>query len=224
MELNKYIDHTLLKATTTADDVIKLCEEAIKYNFFAVCINSCYVPLAKGELKGSDVKIATVVGFPLGASSPESKVREATIAIDHGADEIDMVMNIGFLKTQWTEAVSKEIEEIKNAIDSKVLKVIIETCYLSDEEIRIACRLAKAAGADFVKTSTGFGTSGATEHAVQLMINEVGDSIKIKASGGIKDAVTAKKYIAMGVGRIGTSSGVEIVSGSQKRDSNEHTY
>ncbi len=224
MELNKYIDHTLLKATATADDIIKLCDEAKKHVFYAVCINSCYVTLAKKELKGSDVKIATVVGFPLGASAPESKVREATIAIDHGADEIDMVMNIGFLKSQWPEAVTKEIEEIKKAIDSKVLKVILETCYLSDEEIKTACQLAKKAGADFVKTSTGFGTGGATEHVVKLMLDEVGDSLKIKASGGIKNAEVAKRYIEMGVSRIGTSSGIEIVSGILKKDNNEHTY
>lgn len=224
MELSQYIDHTLLKATATADDIIKLCKEAKEHGFYAVCINSCYVPLAKKELKDSDVKIATVVGFPLGASSPESKVREATIAIDHGADEIDMVMNIGFLKNQWNDAVAKEIEEIKKAIGSKVLKVILETCYLSDEEIKIACQLAKKAGADFVKTSTGFGTGGATEHHVKLMMDEVGDTLKVKASGGIKNAETALKYIELGVSRIGTSSGIEIVSGTLKKDNNEHTY
>lgn len=224
MELSQFIDHTLLKATATADDIIKLCKEAKEHKFYAVCINSCYVPLAKKELKDSDVKIATVVGFPLGASSPESKVREATIAIDHGADEIDMVMNIGFLKNQWNDAVAKEIEEIKKAIGSKVLKVILETCYLSDEEIKIACQLAKKAGADFVKTSTGFGTGGATEHHVKLMMDEVGDTLKVKASGGIKNAETALKYIELGVSRIGTSSGIEIVSGTLKKDNNEHTY
>ena len=182
------------------------------------------MPLAKEELKGSGVKIATVVGFPLGASSPESKIREAAISIGHGADEIDMVMDIGFLKSQWTDAITKEIEEVKKAIGSKILKVIIETCYLSDEEIKTACQLAKKAGADFVKTSTGFGTGGATEHAVKLMLDEVGDSLKIKASGGIKDAETAKRYIEMGVSRIGTSSGIEIVSGALKNYDNEHTY
>lgn len=224
MELGQYIDHTLLKATATADDIIKLCKEAKEHGFYAVCINSCYVPLAKKELKSSDVKIVTVVGFPLGASSPESKVREATIAIDHGADEIDMVLNIGFLKSQWTEAVTKEIEEVKKAIGSKVLKVIIESCYLSDNEVITACQLAKTAGADFVKTSTGFGTGGATEHHVKLMMDEVGASLKVKASGGIKNAETALKYIEMGVSRIGTSSGIEIVSGTQNKDTNEHTY
>lgn len=224
MEINQYIDHTLLKATATDQDIIKLCNEAKEHQFYAVCINGCFVPLAKEELKGSEVKIATVIGFPLGASSPESKIREATISIDNGADEIDMVMNIGFLKSQWPEAVTKEIEEIKKAIGSKVLKVIIETCYLTDDEIKTACRLAKKGGADYVKTSTGFGTGGATAHAVKLMIDEVGDSLKIKVSGGVKNAEMAKKYIEMGVSRIGTSSGIEIVSGALKKDNDEHTY
>lgn len=222
--INQYIDHTLLKATATDEDIIQLCKEAKEYGFYAICINGCYVPLAKKELKNSQIKIATVIGFPLGASSPESKVKEAAIAIEYGADEIDMVMNIGFLKSQWTEAVTKEIEEIKKAIGSKILKVIIETCYLSDNEIKIACQLAKKAGADFVKTSTGFGTDGATQHAVKLMVDEVGDYLQIKASGGIKNAETAKTYIEMGVSRIGTSSGIEIISGAIKKEDNEHTY
>lgn len=224
MTLNQYIDHTLLKATATDRDIIALCKEAREHNFYAICINGCFIPLAKKELKGSKVKIATVIGFPLGASSPESKVREAQISVDNGADEIDMVMNLGFLKSDWTEAVAKEIEEIKKAIGPKVLKVIIETCYLTDAEIKTACQLAKKAGADFVKTSTGFGTGGATEHAVKLMLDEVGDSLKIKASGGIKTTETAKKYIEMGVSRIGTSSGIDIVSGLSKKDDNEHAY
>lgn len=224
MELNQYIDHTLLKATATANDIIKLCNEAKEYGFYAICINGSYIPLAKKQLKKSAVKIVTVVGFPLGASSPESKIREAQIALDHGADEIDMVMNIGFLKSEMTEAVTREIEEVKKAVGQNILKVIIETCYLSDEEIKTACQLAKKGGADFVKTSTGFGTGGATEQDVQIMLDEVGDSLKVKASGGIKDIATAEKYIKMGVSRIGTSSGVEIVSGGSKKDNNEHTY
>lgn len=224
MKLNHFIDHTLLKATASEDDIIKLCKEATEYKFYAVCINSCYVLFAKEKLKNSEVKIATVVGFPLGASSQQAKVEEASIAIDHGADEIDMVMNIGFLKSRKPDAVEKEIQEIKKAIGSKILKVIIETCYLSDDEIKIACQLAKKGGADFVKTSTGFGSGGATEHAVKLMLNEVGDSLKIKASGGIKDSETALKYIKMGVSRIGTSSGIEIISKTPKKDKNEHTY
>lgn len=212
MELNKYIDHTLLSPTATPNDIKQLCVEAKKYNFYAVCVNGCYVPLAKSKLENSDVKLAAVVGFPLGATSPEAKVREAEIAVEHGADEIDMVMNAGFLKGDWPNALRQEIEEIKHAIGDKVLKVILEICNLNDDEIRIACWAAKEAGADFVKTSTGFGSGGATEHAVKIMIEEVGDTMQIKASGGIRDAETAKKYIKLGVNRIGTSSGIAIVS------------
>lgn len=212
MEFNKYIDHTLLSPTATPADIEQLCLEAKKYKFYAVCVNGCYVPLAKSKLKGSDVKLAAVVGFPLGASSPEAKVREAEIAVEHGADEIDMVMNAGFLKGDWPNALRQEIEEIKHAIGDKVLKVILEICNLTDDEIRIACWAAKEAGADFVKTSTGFGKGGATEHAVRIMVEEVGDTMEIKASGGIRDAETAKKYIELGVHRIGTSSGIAIVT------------
>ena len=223
MELSQYIDHTLLKATATKEDIIKLCNEAKKYNFYAVCVNSCYVSLASNQLKNSEVKIAAVVGFPLGANSSQAKVYEANQCIKDGADEIDMVLNIGFLKSKRNEDVQEEIAAVKNTIGNKVLKVILETCYLNDEEIRMACQIAKDAGADFVKTSTGFGTAGATEDVVKIMIKEVGNSLKIKASGGIKDTKTAKKYIELGVSRIGTSSGIEILSAT-KNESNEHTY
>ncbi len=218
MGLNRYIDHTLLKATATPEDIAKLCAEAKEYNFYAVCVNGCYVPLAEEKLKGSEVRIAAVIGFPLGASSPGSKMREAEFYIDYGADEIDMVMNIGFLKGGWHEAVTKEISEIKRVMGSKILKVILETCYLTDEEIKKACQLSKKAGADYVKTSTGFGSGGATERIVKLIIDEVGDTLKIKASGGISDTETAKRYIEMGVSRIGTSSGIAIVSNSPNSD------
>ena len=224
MELNHYIDHTLLKPTATPEDIIELCNEAKTHNFYSVCVNGCYVSLAKDHLKDSEVKIAAVIGFPLGASTPESKIREAKIAIEHGADEIDMVMNIGFLKGEWYEAVATEIAEIKKAIGSCVLKVILETCYLTDEEIKKACQLSKRANADFVKTSTGFGSGGATEKAVEIMLDEVGDVLKVKASGGIRDAETAKKYIKIGVSRLGTSSGIAIVSSPNNKDTNEHTY
>lgn len=216
MELNKYIDHTLLSPTTTPADIEQLCLEAKTHQFYAVCVNGCYVPLAKSKLKGSGVKLAATVGFPLGAASPEAKVREAEIALAHGADEIDMVMNLGFLKGDWPNAFRQEIEEIKHAIGSKVLKVILEICNLTDDEIRIACWAAKEAGADFVKTSTGFGSGGATENAVKIMVQEVGDTMKIKASGGIRDAKTAKKYIKLGVNRIGTSSGIAIVTDAKQ--------
>ncbi|MDP2688116.1 MAG: deoxyribose-phosphate aldolase [Aequorivita sp.] len=222
-DLNRYIDHTFLKATATPQDILKLCNEAKEYNFYAVCLNSCYVSLAANELQNSDVKIASVVGFPLGSNSTRSKVCEAEQCIKDGADEIDMVLNIGYLKAKMYESVRKEISAIKEAIGSSLLKVILETCYLTDDEIRIACQIAKQAGADYVKTSTGFGTDGATEHVVKIMIDEVGDTLKIKASGGIKNTATAKRYIEMGVSRIGTSSGIEIVT-SLKKDTDEHTY
>ena len=223
MNLNQYIDHTLLKATTTPDDIIKLCNEAKKYNFYAVCVNSCYILLAANQLKNSDVKVAAVVGFPLGASSCHAKVCEAEQCVNDGADEIDMVLNIGLLKAKLHKSIREEISAVNEAIGSRILKVILETCYLTDDEIKISCQIAKLAGADYVKTSTGFGTGGATEHAVKIMVDEVGDTLKIKASGGIKDAKTAKKYIEMGVNRIGTSSGIEIVT-STKKDTDEHPY
>lgn len=223
MELNRYIDHTQLKATATPEDIIKLCNEAKKYKFYAVCVNSCYVFLAANELKNSDVKVASVVGFPSGANNCHAKVCEAEQCIKDGADEIDMVLNIGLLKAKLHKSVREEIAAVKEAIGSRILKVILETCYLTDDEIKMACQIAKKAGANYVKTSTGFGTGGATEHAVKIMVEEVGDSLKIKASGGIKDTATAKKYIELGVSRIGTSSGIEIVTTTNK-DTDEHTY
>ncbi|HNP68859.1 MAG TPA: deoxyribose-phosphate aldolase [Aequorivita sp.] len=223
MELSHYIDHTLLKASAIPNEIVKLCNEAKKHNFYAVCVNSCYVSLAANELKNSDVKVASVVGFPLGANNLQAKVCEAEQCIIDGADEIDMVLNIGFLKAELHKQVQEEIAAVKKAIGSQTLKVILETCYLTDNEIQIACQIAKRAGADYVKTSTGFGTGGATENAVKIMVEEVGDSLKIKASGGIKDAATAKKYIEIGVNRIGTSSGIEIVTAA-KNDKDEHTY
>ena len=211
MGLEQYIDHSLLKPTSSPEDIKKLCAEAIQYNFFAICINGCYVTLAKKELQSSSVKIVAVIGFPLGASSTGSKVFEAKSYIQNGADEIDMVLNIGFLKAGMLDEVAQEIRSVKNAIKNNVLKVILETCYLSDQEIIIACNLAKDAGADYVKTSTGFGSAGAETHVVEIMLKEVGDSLKVKASGGIQDTATAKKYIEMGVSRIGTSSGINII-------------
>ena len=223
MVISKFIDHTLLKPTATPEDINLLCEEAIKHNFFAVCVNGCYVSTAKKNLNNTTVRIAAVVGFPLGASSSKSKIEEALLYVKDGADEIDMVINLGYLKAKKYEAVANEIEEIKKAIGDRILKVILETCFLTDEEIRIACHLAKKAGADYVKTSTGFGSAGATEHAVKIMVDEVGDTLKIKASGGIKDLATAKKYIDLGVSRIGTSSGIAIIT-TIKNDLDEHTY
>lgn len=223
MQLNQFIDHTLLKPTATPEEIINLCKEAKEYNFYAVCVNTCYVSLAKKELKNSKIKIAAVVGFPLGANSSEIKIYEAKQAVKDGADEIDMVLNIGFLKAGLYNQVQDEITAVKNTIGERNLKVILEICYLTDEEIRKACQLCLNAKADFVKTSTGFGTGGATEEAVKIMQAEVGAELKIKASGGIRDLNSARKYIQMGVSRIGTSSGIEIVSYS-KNHIDEHSY
>lgn len=211
MELNKYIDHTILKATARKKDIENLCEEAKKYNFYSVCVNGCNVEYCLKLLKGTDVKVAAVVGFPLGASTTNSKVFEARELIDLGASEIDMVINVAKLKDKEYLYVEEEIRKIKEAIGDKVLKVIIETCYLTHEEKEIACKLSLNAKADFVKTSTGFGTDGATYEDVKLMKNIVKDNAKIKASGGVKDKTTAEKYIDLGAERLGTSSGVAIL-------------
>ena len=214
MQLEHYIDHTLLKPTATTSSIKELCATAKKFKFFAVCVNGCYASLAKKELQYSQVKLAVVIGFPLGANTTTSKLTEAIDAIDNGADEIDMVINIGWLKSKQYDLVRKEISDIKKAIGTKTLKVIIETCYLTTEEKRTACKLALEAEADFVKTSTGFGTGNATFEDVKLMKEIVGDKVKIKASGGIKDKETALRYIELGVSRIGTSSGVALLERS----------
>ena len=211
MGLNKYIDHTILKATASSTDVQKLCEEAIEHEFYSVCVNGCYVADAKHLLQGTDVKVAAVVGFPLGAMTTAAKVFEAKEAVENGAGEIDMVINIAKLKDGKFEFVENEIRQIKEAIGDNVLKVIIETCYLTDEEKVKACELSLAAKADFVKTSTGFGTGGATYEDVKLMKSVVGDDAKVKASGGVRDKETAQKYVDLGAERLGTSSGIEIV-------------
>lgn len=211
MGLNKYIDHTILKATASSADVQKLCEEAIEHEFYSVCVNGCYVADAKHLLQGTDVKIAAVVGFPLGAMTTAAKVFEAKEAVENGASEIDMVINVAKLKDGEFEYVENEIRQIKEAIGDNILKVIIETCYLTDEEKVKACELSLAAKADFVKTSTGFGTDGATYEDVKLMKSVVGDNAKVKASGGVRDKETAQKYINLGAERLGTSSGIDIV-------------
>ena len=211
MELNKYIDHTILKATASSSDVQKLCEEAIEHKFYSVCVNGCYVADAKQLLQGTDVKIAAVVGFPLGAMTTAAKVFEAKEAVENGASEIDMVINVAKLKDGEFEYVENEIRQIKEAIGENVLKVIIETCYLTDEEKVKACELSLVAKADFVKTSTGFGTGGATYEDVKLMKSVVGDNAKVKASGGVRDKETAQKYVELGAERLGTSSGIDIV-------------
>ena len=211
MGLNKYIDHTILKATASSSDVQKLCEEAIEHEFYSVCVNGCYVADAKQLLQGTDVKVAAVVGFPLGAMTTAAKVFEAKEAVENGASEIDMVINVAKLKDGEFEYVENEIRQIKEVIGDNVLKVIIETCYLTDEEKVKACELSLVAKADFVKTSTGFGTGGATYEDVKLMKSVVGDNAKVKASGGVRDKETAQKYVELGAERLGTSSGIEIV-------------
>ena len=211
MGLNKYIDHTILKATASSSDVQKLCEEAIEHKFYSVCVNGCYVADAKQLLQGTDVKVAAVVGFPLGAMTTAAKVFEAKEAVENGASEIDMVINVAKLKDGEFDYVENEIRLIKEVIGDNVLKVIIETCYLTDEEKVKACELSLVAKADFVKTSTGFGTGGATYEDVKLMKSVVGDNAKLKASGGVRDKETAQKYVNLGAERLGTSSGIEIV-------------
>ncbi|SFZ94396.1 deoxyribose-phosphate aldolase [Flaviramulus basaltis] len=213
MKLNKYIDHTLLKPTATKEDIINLCNEAKAYNFFSVCVNSCYVSLAKSCLENSNIKVCSVIGFPLGAMSTKAKVEEAKTALNDGADEIDMVINLGLLKSKDFDCVWKDIESVKNIMPNKTLKVILETCYLEEIEIIKASELAIQSGADFIKTSTGFGIGGATLHDVKLMISVANNKAKIKASGGIKDEKTALEYINIGVERLGTSSGIAIVTG-----------
>jgi len=212
MNINQYIDHTILKPTTLITDIEKLCKEAITHNFYAVCVNSCYVSLAKGILKNSPIKIVSVIGFPLGANTTKSKIFEANDCINIGATEIDMVLNISLLKSGSYKFVEDEISAIKKTIGSNTLKVIFENCYLTKDEKITACKIALNAGADFIKTSTGFGIEGATVDDIKLMKNTIKDQIKIKASGGIKDFETAKKYLDLGVSRIGTSSGVTIMN------------
>ncbi|GLB51813.1 deoxyribose-phosphate aldolase [Neptunitalea chrysea] len=213
MNIARYIDHTLLKAVATPTDIKKLCNEALKYNFFSVCVNSCYVKEAYSYVKDSETKVCSVIGFPLGAMSTEAKVFEAKTAIADGAEEIDMVINVGQLKAGNASYVMQEIKAIKEAIGSHVLKVIIETCYLTDEEKKLVSELSVEANADFVKTSTGFGTGGATIEDITIMKNSVTDKAKLKASGGVRDFETAKMYIDAGVERLGTSNGIAIIEG-----------
>lgn len=213
MKLNKLIDHTLLKPEATKAQIEKLCGEAKEYDFKSVCVNPYYVKYAKELLKGSDVLVCTVIGFPLGQNTTEIKVAETKDAIKNGADEIDMVINIGALKSKDEDYVLNEIKEIRNACKGKTLKVIIETCLLTDEEKITACKLSKEAGADFVKTSTGFSTHGATVEDVKLMRETVGEDMGVKASGGIRDRETALKMVEAGATRLGVSAGVEIVKG-----------
>ena len=214
--MEKYIEHTLLKQDATEQDFINLFEEAKKYNFLGVCINPCYVKFAKEYLKNSDVKIVTVVGFPLGATKTDVKVYETKCAIEDGADEIDMVINVTWLKDKKYDFIVNEIKKIKEAAGSHILKVILETDLLTKEEIKKACELCIEAKADIVKTSTGFVKNGvgAKEEDVKLMYETVSPyGLMVKASGGIRDRETAEKLIKAGASRLGTSSGVNIING-----------
>jgi len=205
------IDHTLLKADATEKDILKCCEEGKKYGFASVCIQPCYVKLAAEALKGSGVRIATVVGFPLGANLTSVKAFEAARAIEDGADELDMVLNIGALKQGNAGYVEEDIKAVVKVADGAVVKVILETCYLTDEEKVLACKLSKNAGAHFVKTSTGLAAGGATVEDVALMRRTVGQDIGVKASGGIRTLEGLKAMVEAGANRIGTSAGVKIL-------------
>ena len=206
----KLFDHTILKADATREAVAKICEEAKEYGFMSVCVNSYYTAFVAEKLKDSDVKVCTVVGFPLGQMSTKAKAAETELAVKDGADEIDMVINVGALKDKEYDVVCNDIKEVKKACGQALLKVIIETCLLTDEEKVKACELAREAGADYVKTSTGFSTGGADAHDVELMRKTVGDSMGVKASGGIRDKETAEKMVKAGASRLGTSATVAI--------------
>ncbi len=213
-EIARYIDHTILAANATSDKIVQLCSEAKEHHFASVCVNSCWTSLCASQVAGTDVAVCTVVGFPLGAMSSDSKAFEAARAVKDGADEIDMVINVGLLKEGRLDEVERDIAMVKEACGDKLLKVIIETCLLSDEEKESACRLSVNAGADFVKTSTGFSTGGATEQDVALMRRVVGDALGVKASGGVRSYQTAEAMITAGATRLGTSSGIAIIQGA----------
>ncbi|HHZ9474422.1 TPA: deoxyribose-phosphate aldolase [Enterococcus faecalis] len=215
MELNRMIDHTILKPEATEAAVQKIIDEAKEYNFFSVCINPCWVAFASEQLADTDVAVCTVIGFPLGANTPEVKAYEAADAIKNGANEVDMVINIGALKSQQYDYVRQDIQGVVDAAKGKALvKVIIETALLTDEEKVKACELAKEAGADFVKTSTGFSTGGAKVADIRLIRETVGPDMGVKASGGVHNAEEALAMIEAGATRIGASTGVAIVSGA----------
>jgi deoxyribose-phosphate aldolase len=213
----RLIDHTLLRPEATRADILQLCREALQYNFASVCLNAYWVPLAASELTGSEVKVCTVVGFPLGATSTEAKVYETEAALRAGAQEIDMVQNIGALRGDDDRAVEEEIALVAAASHraGAIVKVILETSLLNDDQKTVACRLAQMAGADFVKTSTGFSSSGATVHDVELMRRAVGPAMGVKASGGIRTLDDLLKMVAAGATRIGASASVKIIEAAR---------
>lgn len=216
MDIAKYIDHTILKPEATSEDVKRLCIEAKEYGFASVCVNGCYAKLVSTELAGSDVKTCVVVGFPLGAMTKEAKAFETTQAIENGATEIDMVINVGALKDKNYNLLKEDIEAVVNSATGKaIVKVIIETCLLTDEEKVKACEISKEAKVDFVKTSTGFSTAGATKEDISLMRKTVGPDLGVKASGGVRDYKAAMDMINAGASRIGASASIAIVSESK---------
>ena len=218
MNIAKTIDHTLLKPEATAADIQALCREAKQYGFASVCVNTCYVKLASELLRGSWVKVCCTVGFPLGAMAPKAKAFEAAQAVADGAEEVDMVLWIGAPRQGNTAAVQADIEGVVNACHPRaIVKVILETCLLTDAQIETACRLCVAAGADYVKTSTGFSTAGATAEHVALMKRAVGGRAKVKAAGGIRTYEDAKRMIDAGADRIGASAGIAIVEAAEQR-------
>ena len=209
--MNIYFDSTLLKSISTKEDIKKLCMDAKKYEFATVCINPCYVSYASELLKDSKVGVCTVIGFPLGANTTKIKVDEAKDAIQNGASEVDMVINVGYLKDKDYEYVKNEILEIKKVVNDKTLKVIIETCYLDEDEIKIMTEMCNETGVDYIKTSTGFGTRGASFEDIEIINKYKNDKLKVKASGGIRTKEDAEKYIGLGVNRIGTSNAVKMM-------------
>ncbi len=213
MNLAKYIDHTLLKPQASQADIEKICQEACQYGFFSVCVNPYWVPFCKKQLAGSDVKVCTVIGFPLGATPTEVKVFEAKKALADGADELDMVVNLGAIKSADWDYVLSDIKAVRQAGENFTLKVIIETSVLTDEEKVKVCQLADQAGADFVKTSTGFTGGGATAADVALMKKSVREGVQVKASGGVRTREDFDAMVAAGATRIGASAGVKIIEG-----------
>ena len=209
---NKLIDHTLLKANASKNDITKLCDEAMQYDFASVCVNPVWVSYCAEYLKESDVRVCTVIGFPLGANTSKVKAYEAKMAIEEGADEVDMVINIGALKAGDMNTVYQDIQAVVDASQGHCVKVIIETCLLTDEEKVLACQQAMKAKATFVKTSTGFSTGGATVHDVALMKQTVGDHCEVKASGGVKTFEDMEAMVNAGASRIGTSSGISLMN------------
>lgn len=214
MKINKFIDHTLLAADADEKRIEKLLGEAKEHDFASVCVNTCWTKKCAEALKDCDVNVCVVVGFPLGAMDTRSKAFEAKTAIEDGADEVDMVINIGWLKSRRYSDVENDIREVKKACGDKHLKVIIECCLLTEEEKIMACELSEKAGADFVKTSTGFSKGGATVEDVALMRRVVGNRLGVKAAGGIRDAETACAMIKAGANRLGCSAGIKIIEGS----------